>query len=129
MTPEKTTDTLLEKFSHPMMYVNDLGRAVAWYQEMLGFEARFVAPNSYASLHHPKLGMRLDLHPTEANSKDVGFGPIPYFMTADLDAAVATLKDRGVKVGTPRSEGSDHRFVSFWDSEGNTLGLEQTVHR
>jgi predicted enzyme related to lactoylglutathione lyase len=120
---------LFEKFSHPMMYVNDLGRAVSWYTDMLGFEARFVAPNAYASLHHPKLNMRLDLHPSEASSKDVGFGPIPYFLTADLDASVETLKQKGVKVGTPKSEGSDHRFVSFWDSEGNTLGLEQIVAR
>ena len=116
---------LFEKFSHPMMYVNNLGRAVAWYKDVLGFEARHVAPDAYASLFHPALSMRLDLHPTEAASKDVGFGPIPYFLTADLDASVATLKERGVKVGTPRTEGGSTRFVSFWDSEGNTLGLEQ----
>lgn len=108
-----------------MMYVNDLGRAVDWYKNALGFEERFVAPGSYASLHQPALGMRLDLHPTEANSKDVGFGPIVYFATTDLDKSIAILKDRGVKVGEPRSEGESHRFVSFWDSEGNTLGLEQ----
>lgn len=121
--------SLLEKFSHPMLYVNDLGRAVVWYKDVLGFEERFVAPNAYASLHHPKLNMRLDLHPSEANSKDVGFGPIPYFTTTDLDAAVTSLKERGVKVGTPRSEGGSTRFVSFWDSEGNTLGLEQSHAR
>lgn len=120
---------LFEKFSHPMIYVNDLGRAVTWYKDVLGFEERFVAPNAYASMYHPKLAMRLDLHPSEANSKDVGFGPIPYFATADIDASVTALKERGVKVGTPRSEGSDHRFVSFWDSEGNTLGLEQITQR
>lgn len=116
---------LFEKFSHPMMYVNDLGRAVNWYKDVLGFEERFVAPNAYASLHHPTLGMRLDLHPTEAASKDVGFGPIPYFRTADLDQSVAMLKERGVRVGTPKTEGGNHRFVSFWDSEGNTLGMEE----
>ncbi len=117
---------VLEKFSHPMLYVNDLGRAVTWYKDVLGFEARHVAPNAYASLFHPALAMRLDLHPTEAQSKDVGFGAITYFLTKDLDASVAALKERGVKVGTPRTEGGSTRFVSFWDSEGNTLGLEQS---
>lgn len=117
--------SLFEKFSHPMMYVNDLARAVTWYKEVLGFEARFVAPGAYASLFHSKLEMRLDLHPTEADSKDVGFGPIPYFATADLDVSIATLKERGVKVGKVKAEGGSQRFVSFWDSEGNTLGLEQ----
>ena len=59
--------------------------------------------------------MRLDLHPTEAQSKDVGFGAITYFTTKDLDASVA--------------EGGSTRFVSFWDSEGNTLGLEHLASR
>ena len=117
--------SLFEKFSHPMLYVNDLNRAVTWYKETLGFVENYVAPDAYASLRHLRTGMRLDLHPTEAGSKDVGFGPIPYFSTVDLDASIAILKERGAKVGTPRSEGGSHRFVSFWDSEGNTLGLEQ----
>ena len=123
------TNALFEKFSHPMLYVNDLSRAVAWYKNVLGFEENYVAPEAYASLRHPQSGMRLDLHPTEAGSKDVGFGPIPYFSTADLDTSLAILKERGAKVGTPRSEGGSHRFVSFWDSEGNTLGLEQLAIR
>ncbi len=116
---------ILEGYSHPMLYVNDLARAVAWYKDVLGFEARFVAPDAYASLYHSDLEMRLDLHPTEADSKDVGFGAITYFTTANIDTAVAALKERGVKVGTPRTEGGSTRFVSFWDSEGNTLGLEE----
>jgi catechol 2,3-dioxygenase-like lactoylglutathione lyase family enzyme len=36
---------ILEGYSHPMLYVNDLARAVAWYKDVLGFEARFVAPD------------------------------------------------------------------------------------
>lgn len=117
--------SILASYSHPMLYVNNLNRAVQWYKEMLGFEERFVVPEAYASLFHPQLNMRLDLHPTEANSKDVGFGSIQYFTTSNLDQSVAALKERGVKVGEPRTEGESTRFVSFWDSEGNTLGLEQ----
>jgi predicted enzyme related to lactoylglutathione lyase len=116
---------ILESYSHPMLYVNDLARAVAWYKDVLGFEARFVVPGAYASLYNADLKMRLDLHPTEADSKDVGFGAITYFTTKNVDAAVMALKERGVKVGTPRTEGESTRFVSFWDSEGNTLGLEE----
>ncbi len=119
------SESIFVEFSHPMIYVNDLDRAVSWYKDVLGFDARHVAPKAYASLFHKDLSMRLDLHPTEANSKDVGFGPIPYFKTRDIDASVETLKARGVKVGTPKTEGGSMRFVSFWDSEGNTLGLEE----
>ncbi len=70
--------------------------------------------------------MRLDLHPTEANSKDVGFGCINYFATDKFDQTLEELKKRNVKVGTPRIEGGNHRFVTFWDSEGNALEMEES---
>lgn len=116
---------MFKKFSHPMLYVNDLGRAVAWYKDKLGFKENFVAPNAYASLRHEGMNFRLDLHPTEANSKDVGFGAIQYFLADDFDRVVETLKSNGVKVGTPKREGDSSRFVTFWDSEGNALGIEE----
>jgi catechol 2,3-dioxygenase-like lactoylglutathione lyase family enzyme len=118
---------MFERFSHPMYYVLDLARAVRWYTEVLGFETRFHAPGSYASLFHPELKMRLDLHPTEANSKDVGFGCLNYFSTKAFDQAIETLRGKGVKVGEPRREGGSPRFVTFWDSEGNALGIEELL--
>ena len=116
------------RFSHVMMYVNDLGRAVAWYEQKLGFQQLFVVPDIYASLRHEQAG-RLDLHPTEADSRDVGFGPIPHFAVADLDAALAELSAAGVQVGEPRREGDSPRFATIWDSEGNALGLEEERSR
>lgn len=116
---------MFDKYSHPMMYVNDLSRAVNWYKEALGFEAKFHIPNSYASLFNKQMNMRIDLHPTEANSKDVGFGCINYFATQKFDQAIEDLKKKGVKVGTPKREGNSPRFVTFWDSEGNALGIEE----
>lgn len=116
---------MLETFSHPMIYVNDLSRAVDWYKNILGFQEKFVVPHAYASLWHEGMNFRLDLHPTEANSKDVGFGPIQYFSTKSFDQTLETLKEKGVKVGTPKKEGNSARFVTFWDSEGNALGIEE----
>ena len=107
-----------------MMYVNEMDRAVKWYTGILGFVPNFTSP-FYSSLRHDKMGCRLDLHPTEAASKDVGFGPIPHFITSDIDAARAELQKKGAKVGEIRKEGPSPRFMSFWDSEGNTLGLEE----
>ena len=116
---------MLKCFSHVMMYVNDLDRAVAWYVETLGFTTNFVAPGAFASLRHDEMGCRLDLHPSEADSKDVGYGPIPYFKSDAFDQTITQLKEKGVKVGEPRREGNSPRFVSFLDSEGNVLGLEE----
>jgi len=116
---------MFKKYSHPMLYVNDLARAVEWYKSKLGFKENFVAPNAYASLRHEGMNFRLDLHPTEANSKDIGYGAINYFTTDNFDKTIADLQSKGVKVGTPKKEGESPRFVTFWDSEGNALGIEE----
>ncbi len=116
---------MFKKLSHPMMYVLDLKRAVDFYCEKLNFKKRFYHENAFASLYHEEMNCRLDLHPTEADSKDVGFGPLIYFASDDLDRDVEKLKSLGVKTGTPRTEGGSTRFVTFWDSEGNALGIEE----
>lgn len=117
-------EPMFDRLSHVMMYVKDLKRALEFYKGKLGFVANFETPH-YASLRHDSMKCRLDLHPSEANSKDVGFGPIPYFIAKDFDGAIAKLKKAGVKVGEPKREGDSPRFVTFWDSEGNALGFEE----
>ena len=114
---------MLTRFSHVMMYVSDLERAITWYCRHLGFVTRMVAPGHYASLHHAGIACRLDLHPSESQGRDVGFGPIPYFEVSELDEFLARLAADGVRTGVPRSEGGSPRFVTIWDSEGNALGL------
>lgn len=108
-----------------MLYVNDLSRAVDWYKQKLGFTEIFVVPNSYASLFHNEMNFKLDLHPSEANSKDVGFGAIQYFVAKDFNQTVEALKNKNIKVGTVGQEGNSPRFVTFWDSEGNALGVTE----
>lgn len=116
---------MFERFSHVMLFAADLDRAVKWYGEKLGFVPNFVVPHAYASLRHEELGMRLDLHPTEETGADVGHGPMPYFTVKDIAATLALLQARGVKTGSIQQEGSSPRFATFWDSEGNALGLEE----
>ena len=115
-----------QSFSHVMMYVTDIERAVAFYKGTLGFSENYVALPHYASLRHGASGTRVDLHPT-TNSDHVGRGPIPYFGVADLDATLAKLRGDGVKATDPKSEGGSPRFASFFDSEGNELGLTEIV--
>jgi predicted enzyme related to lactoylglutathione lyase len=116
---------MFKKLSHPMMYVLDLDRAVKFYCEKLNFKKRFYHENAFASLFNEEMNCRIDLHPTEANSKDVGFGPIIYFSTENLENDLLLLKNSGVKTGLPKTEGGSTRFATFWDSEGNALGLEE----
>lgn len=119
---------MFKRLSHPMFYVTDLERAVDFYTSKLGFIISFHHPKSYASLFHKDMTCRLDLHPTEAQTRDIGFGPLVYFTTSDMDRDLARLKENGIKVGEPRREGNSPRFATFWDSEGNALGLEEEWH-
>jgi catechol 2,3-dioxygenase-like lactoylglutathione lyase family enzyme len=106
-----------------MIFARDVMRAVAWYKDKLGFTENFASPY-YASLRHETMGCRLDIHPSEAEGRDVGHGPMPYFVAREFDAALKALRAKGVKTGEPRREGESPFFVTFWDSEGNALGLE-----
>lgn len=110
------------QFSHVMQYVHDMQRAAKWYQEVLGFEVKYIAVPHYATLWHESMKFRLDLHPTAAG-QNVGGGSMIYFSAADLDAAVASLRQRGVTVSDPRKRGDSPRFTEFADSEGNPIGL------
>src|SRR5262245_45305430 len=117
---------MFTKFSHVMMYVNDLDRAINWYTTVMGFTTRFAAIPHYASMFHPGMNFQLDLHPAPADSPHVGHGPIVYFASEDLDKTIADLRAAGVSVSDPRSEGGSARFTDLRDSEGNVLGLCET---
>jgi predicted enzyme related to lactoylglutathione lyase len=117
---------VLNRFSHVMLYVQDLERAMKWYASVFGFTTLYAHPPHYAALRHPGLNFRLDLHPAKPGSPDIGHGAVPYFATADLDAAVARLRQAGVEVTDPRREGDSLRFCSFTDCEGNLLGLTES---
>ncbi|MBX3458392.1 MAG: VOC family protein [Planctomycetes bacterium] len=111
-------------FSHVMIWVIDFDRALKWYQEKLGCTVNFAHAPHYASLTQPQAGIRIDLHPSGAEGKDVGFGPMPYFKVASVEDALKQLSGRGVKVGKVQTEG-EHVFATFWDCEGNALGVQQ----
>lgn len=111
-------------FSHVMMWTTDFDRALKWYTETLGCKVLFSAAPHYAALRHEQAGVNIALHPSESGGKDVGFGPMPYFKTDNIEATLKALEAKGIKVGKIQQEGST-RFASFWDSEGNALGVQQ----
>lgn len=118
---------MFKGLSHIMLYVTDFQRALDWYTGVLGCEINFSHAPHYASLRLASAGLNLSLHPTEAGGKDVGFGPLPYFQVADIDAVLKQLASKGVRVGQARSESGSPKFATFWDSEGNALGLQEAV--
>jgi predicted enzyme related to lactoylglutathione lyase len=115
---------MLQSLSHIMVFAGDVMDAVSWYCEVLGFQSQYASPH-YATLLHPAMGMPLHIHGTAADSPEIGHGPQPYFGVRDIDAAVAALRERGVSVEEPRSEGGSPRFTTFRDVAGNALGLTE----
>lgn len=113
---------MLKRFSHVMMYVTDLERAMKWYVDALGFKVNYASAPHYASMQHLTLQLRVDLHP-DPKKENVGRGAMLYFAADDLDKTVADLRGRGVHVSDPRSRGDSPRFTEFADSEGNPIGL------
>ena len=111
-------------FSHVMMWTNDFDRALKWYTEVLGCNVLFSHAPHYASLRLESAGVNIALHPTEADGKDVGHGPMPYFKTDNIEETLKSLEAKGVKVGKIQQEGPT-KFATFWDSEGNALGVQE----
>ena len=113
---------MLKRFSHVMIYATDLERAMEWYVEALGFKVNYASAPYYASMQHPTLQLRVDLHP-DPKKENVGRGAMLYFSADDLDKTVADLRSRGIQVSDPRSRGDSPRFTEFADCEGNPIGL------
>lgn len=113
---------MLKRFSHVMIYATDLERAMKWYVDALGFVVNYSSAPHYASMQHPALHLRVDLHP-DPKKENVGCGAMLYFAADDLDKTVAELRRRGIQVSDPRSRGDSPRFTEFADSEGNPIGL------
>jgi predicted enzyme related to lactoylglutathione lyase len=109
--------------SHIMMWTNDINRAMQFYTQKLGCKVNFEALPHYASLRHEPSGVGLALHPSDGG-KEVGTGPMPYFKVANVDTTLKELAAKGIKVGKAQNEGG-HKFATFWDSEGNALGIQQ----
>ena len=105
--------------------VHDLERAVAFYRDTLGMRFLFQAPPQLAFFDCG--GVRLMLSPAEGPEFDHS-GSVIYYKVDDLNAAVETLKSRGVSFEDEphliaKMEDHDLWIAFFKDSEGNTLAL------
>ena len=103
---------MLKKFSHVMLWVENLDRAVKFWTQTFGFQTRFVAPGHYAVLNHQAMNFRLDLHPAKSGDPNIGHGSEPFFISDNLDAEVARLRAAGITVTDPKSEGGSPRRVA-----------------
>lgn len=107
------------------VFVSDLARAVAFYQQTLGLELKFTADeHGYASFTSAGLGFglaRVEVgSPLLGQHTGVGWG-VP-----DLDAAHKELQGKGVRFTMPPTKQPWGGYMAmFADPDGNIYYLDQ----
>jgi len=119
----------LSRIGQIAITVKDLGRAVAFYRDVLGMRLLFEAPPKLAFFDAG--GVRLMLSLPEKPEFDHP-ASILYYVVADIQAEHEYLRRRGVVFsGHPHlvAKLPDHElWLDFFsDSEGNTLALMSEV--
>src|SRR3954447_17879766 len=130
MTSATTTDSAfgLTHVGQIGITVHDLDRAAAYYRDVLGMRFLFSAPNlAFFDCDGLRLMLSFPERP-EYNHP----ASILYYSVADLRAAHATLRSRGVTfIDEPHliARMPDHELwmAFFTDTEGNTLGLMSEI--
>ena len=113
---------MFKQADHVIYFVHDLERAKAFYTETLERPLIMDVPG-FAGVDLGNIW--LGLHPTEANGQDIGRGPMLYLAVDDIQAALTTLRERGVDVVHEARDVGVGQIATFSDSEGNALGLYQ----
>jgi catechol 2,3-dioxygenase-like lactoylglutathione lyase family enzyme len=106
--------------------VSDYSRAVGWYRDLLGFELVYeLEEYGWCELKTP-FGFNIGLGQTET----VTPGSVtPTFGVIDIDAAIAYLRERDVKVEDWHEIPEMVRLSTFYDPDGTSLMLAQTLGR
>ena len=121
----------LGRLAQVSMRVHDLGRAEAFYRDVLGMKHLFSVPPKMAFFDCA--GTRLYLAVPEKPEFDHP-GSVLYFAVADIEAAHAALLARGVVFEEAphliaKLPHADLWMAAFRDSEGNLLALQSEVPR
>jgi len=114
--------------------VSDVNRAIAFYEDKLGFTKDFDV--------RPGEGVRVVQLTPDGSGCSVGFGTgldayagEPgtvrglHLVVEDIEEARAELVRRGVEVGEIRDFGGGVRGADFADPDGNTLELQEMTWR
>src|SRR5262245_58058763 len=88
------------EFNHAMIYTRDVGRALEFYRDRLGFRLIEARGGDYARLRSPRGATTIALHRTEADRRmdAAGEGLRLYFEVEGLDAFCARLAAAGVQI-------------------------------
>jgi uncharacterized glyoxalase superfamily protein PhnB len=105
----------------PVFVVRDIGAAVAWYRDVLGFEVAFVygEPTYYAGVCRDDITIHMQA--ASVTTRQPGQSAANIF-TADVDAYYAEIAGRGAKALTPPEDRPyGMRDFDILDPDGNSL--------
>ena len=116
----------LTRIAQIAIVVTDLGRAIAFYRDVLGLQFLFQAPPGLAFFNIDGVRIMLSLPEGETGST------IVYYQTADIHATTAAMKARGASFESEPHKVASLGKVDLWmgfcrDSEGNMLGVLSEV--
>ena len=117
----------LSTIGQVLIPVSDVARATAFYRDKLGMRFLFDYPGM---AFFDAGGVRLYL--AEPEEPDFHGVATIYYLVGDLDAAVATLRSRGVECTIPphlvHRDGTIQLWMAFTkDPDGNNVGLMSEV--
>jgi predicted enzyme related to lactoylglutathione lyase len=109
--------------------VTDMDRAVAFYEDVLGYPLTREDVDGYDMAFFPRADGRYGASGALAKGdvyRPSHDGPVIYFDVADIDIVMARATARGAKVLYPKKDIGAAGFVAeFEDSEGNRIALSQ----
>jgi catechol 2,3-dioxygenase-like lactoylglutathione lyase family enzyme len=112
---------MIKSVANVWVAVEDIGRALDFYRDTLGFS---VIKQEGPSAAIDANGFNFGLNGREPGGKRAGGGPIVTFQPeAPLEAVVEDLEGKEVEFAAGISEHEWGRVATFKDSEGNDLQL------
>jgi predicted enzyme related to lactoylglutathione lyase len=105
---------------------SDFEKSLRFYTETLELKLKFRAGNDWAEIEAP--GVAIGLHPAGGHAPTGGGGGMSLgFQVPDIEAAMATLKARGVDFPQGWRPSGGLRLADFADPDGTPLYLAQST--
>ena len=112
---------MLGELDHVYSMVQDMDRAVRFYQDVLGFSLMRRDDGMWAELDGGPI--RLALHGTRDGAAVEPGGSVAAFRVDDLDTTVQALKGKDVEVVHQGEVEGYGRFALFPDPDGNLIEI------
>ncbi len=111
--------------------VKNLDRALAWYQDVLGFKTLYkVDEIGWAEVATEVTGGKVNVGLSQTEKAKIGAGPVPTFGVKDIEKARALLETKKVRFDGPTREYPGMvKLATFFDPDGNALMLYQSLNK